>query len=110
MQDYYQQAEKKQDSEQQPLARSLLQFVAAHGRTLRSGQRHRQKIRPIRIVRWLSNASFKFGIAGRQYDEDTLLTISASSYRWIGPRERSGVHRIERPATGSYSPVPVENK
>jgi len=110
VQDYYQQTKKEQDTEQQPLARSLLQFAAVHGRTRHSGQRHRQKIRPIRVVRWLSNAPLRFGNAGRQYDEDTLLTISASSYRWIGPRERSGVHRIERPATGSYVYAPVEIK
>jgi hypothetical protein len=78
VQDYHQKAEKEQDSEQQPLARSLLQFAAVHGRTRHSGQRHRQKIRPIRVVRWLSNAPLRFEIAGRQYDGDMLLTISAS--------------------------------
>jgi len=76
--DHYQKAEKEQDSKQQPLARFLLQFAAVHGRTPRSGQHHRWKIWPIRVVRWLSNAFFRFGIAGRQCDEDMLLTISAS--------------------------------
>ena len=76
--DDYQNAEKEQDSKQKPLARSLLQFAAVHGRTRRSGQHHRLKIWPIRVVRWLSNASLRFRIAGRQYDEDMLLTISAS--------------------------------
>jgi hypothetical protein len=78
VQDYYQQTEKEQNSEQQPLARSLLHFAAVHGRTRRSGQCHRWKIWPIRVVRWLSNASLWLGIAGRQCDEDMLLTISAS--------------------------------
>jgi hypothetical protein len=78
VQDYYQQTEKEQDSEQQPLTRSLLQFAAVHGRTRRRGQHHRCKIWPIRVARWLSNTSFRFGNAGRQYDGDMLLTISAS--------------------------------
>jgi len=76
--DDYQNAEKEQDSKQKPLARSLLQFASVHASARRSGQRHRWKIRPIRVVRWLSNASLRFRIAGRQYDEDMLLTISAS--------------------------------
>ena len=62
VQGYYQKAEKDQDSEQQPLGRSLLQFIAVHGRTPRSGQRHRRKIRPIRFVRWLSKASSGLGL------------------------------------------------
>ena len=37
----YQQAEKEQDSEQQPLARSLLHFAAIHGGTRLRAQRHR---------------------------------------------------------------------
>jgi hypothetical protein len=76
--DHYQKAEKEQDSKQKPLARFLLQFASVHGRTHRSGQCHRWKIWPIRVVRWLSNASLRFGDAGRQCNEDMLLTISAS--------------------------------
>jgi hypothetical protein len=38
------------------------------------------------------------------------LTISASEV-WVDwPGERSGVHRSERPATGSYALVPVDIK
>ena len=76
--DHYQNSEKEQDSKQKPLARSLLQFASVHASARRSGQRHRCKIRPIRVVRWLSNAPLRFRSAGRQYDEDMLLTISAS--------------------------------
>jgi hypothetical protein len=43
VQDYYQQTEKEQDTEQQPLARSLLQFAAVHGRTRLRAQRHRSE-------------------------------------------------------------------
>jgi len=66
--DHYQQAEKEQDSEQEQLARSVLQFAAVHGRTRRSGQHHRLKIWPIRVVRWLSNASLRMGLR----DADTM--------------------------------------
>jgi hypothetical protein len=109
--DHCQEAENEQDSKQKPLARSLLQFASVHGLTRRGGQRHRWKIRSIRVGRWLSNASLRIGIAGRRYNGDMLLTISASE-QWVDwpEGERSGVHRIERPATGSYARVPVENK
>jgi hypothetical protein len=66
--DHYQKAEKEQDSKQKPLARSLLQFAAVHGRTRRSGQHHRWKIWPIRVTRWLSNASVRLGLR----DADTM--------------------------------------
>jgi hypothetical protein len=66
--DHCQQAEKEQDSEQEQLARSVLQFAAVHGRTRRSGQHHRLKIWPIRVVRWLSNASLRMGLR----DADTM--------------------------------------
>jgi hypothetical protein len=41
VQDYHQQTEKEQNSEQQPLARSSLQFTAVHGRTRLRAQLHR---------------------------------------------------------------------
>jgi hypothetical protein len=46
----------------------VLQFAAVHGRTRRSGQHHRLKIWPIRVVRWLSNASLRMGLR----DADTM--------------------------------------
>jgi len=42
---------------------------------------------------------------GYAVDHFRLLNVG-----WIGPAERSGVHRIERPATRSYALVPVEIK
>jgi hypothetical protein len=111
VQDYYQKAEKEQDSEQQPLARSLLQFAAVHGRTRRRGQRHRPKIRPTRLGLSVSFQSRASGLglrdaAAMRYALDHLrLLVSVDR-----PGERSGVHRSERPATGSYAPIPVESK
>jgi hypothetical protein len=65
-----------------PRAGSIHLAVAMEGRQKLAvppcRQRHCGELRFIRAVHWLSNAFFTFEIAGRQYGEDTRLTISAS--------------------------------